>query len=92
MRLGETRIAPGAHSAWHHHGKRTLYGFVAVGELTLEYGPGGREEVRPTAGEFLQIPPGLVHRDVNHGRVETVVVNILQGEGPATIDVDGPDP
>ena len=90
VRVGETRVAPGATSAWHHHGQRTLYGFVASGELTLEFGRGGKRSVRPTAGDFFQIPAGLVHRDVNSAEVEAVVVNVMVGPGPMTVDVDGP--
>jgi len=91
VRVGETRVAPGASSPWHHHGTRTLYGFVAAGQLTLEFGPGGRDEACPSAGEFFRIPPGLIHRDVNHGRIEAAIVNVILGEGPATINVDGPE-
>jgi uncharacterized RmlC-like cupin family protein len=91
VRVGETRISPGAHSAWHHHGQRTLYGFVVSGRLTLEFGSRGRESVRPSAGEFFRIPPGLVHRDVNPTGVEAVILNVTVGEGPATIDVPGPE-
>jgi len=84
-------VGPGAASPWHHHGRRTLYGFVIVGQLILEYGSQGKESVRPSVGDFFRIPPGLVHRDVNRTRVETVIVNMMVGEGPPTIEVHGPD-
>jgi len=84
-------VDPGAASPWHHHGRRTLYGFVVTGELVLEFGPGGTRRVRPVAGQFFRIPPGLVHRDVNPARGATLVVNVILGEGPATTDVDGPE-
>jgi quercetin dioxygenase-like cupin family protein len=91
LRIGETRVAPGVTSAWHHHGRRTLYGYVVTGQLVLEFGPGGAESVRPSAGEFFRIPAGLVHRDVNRGTVEAFVVSVSSGGGPVTIDVAGPD-
>lgn len=91
VRIGQTRVGPGAASAWHHHGKRTLYGYIVSGQLTVEFGPGGSESVRASAGEFLRIPPGLVHRDVNSTSVSAIVVNVTIGEGPATIDVSGPE-
>jgi uncharacterized RmlC-like cupin family protein len=91
VRVGETRVGPGAASSWHHHGARTLYGFVVTGQLLLEFGPHGRENVRPSAGDFFRIPPGLVHRDVNPGSVETHVVSVVLGEGPATVEVQGPE-
>jgi uncharacterized RmlC-like cupin family protein len=91
LRFGETRVGAGAASSWHHHGARTLYGLVVSGQLVLEFGPRGRESVRPSAGDFFRIPPGLVHRDVNPGSVETHVVSIVLGEGPATVEVEGPE-
>ncbi|MGA8664717.1 MAG: cupin domain-containing protein [Thermoplasmata archaeon] len=94
-RIGTGRRDPGgrgARSPWHHHGTRTLYGYAVAGALTFEYGPGGHEQIRVVAGEFFRIPPGLVHRDVNPGRVEAVLVNVIHGEGLTTIDVEGPDP
>ncbi|HLM70316.1 MAG TPA: cupin domain-containing protein [Thermoplasmata archaeon] len=90
VRVGETTIAAGASSPWHHHGSRTLYGFVVSGQLTLEFGPRGAESVRVSAGDFVRIPPGLVHRDVNATGSETVIVNALIGPGPPTIDVQVP--
>jgi len=91
VRFGETHVGAGSTSPWHHHGRRTLYGFVVAGELILEFGPHGGEQVRASAGDFFRIPAGLVHRDVNPTRSETVVVNLMIGDGPATIDVGGPE-
>lgn len=91
VRMGETRLGPGAVSRWHHHGAWTLYGFVVLGRLTLEFGPRGVHRISPTAGEFFRIPPGLTHRDVNGTSSNTHIVNVIVGEGPTTIEVDGPD-
>ncbi len=91
VRVGETCVDAGVTSPWHHHGRRTLYGFVVVGELILEFGPHGSESVRPTTGEFFRIPPGLVHRDRNPTAGETAIQNVMIGPGPATIDVSGPE-
>ena len=91
VRVGQTRVAAGAVSSWHHHGKRTLFGYVLQGELTLEHGPSGAREVCVRPGSFVRVAPGVVHRDVNRGQEETLIVSILVGEGPPTIDVVGPD-
>lgn len=42
-------------------------------------------------GDFLHVPPGLVHRDINpsKGR-DLIVVNILVSTGPAVINVNSP--
>ncbi|MGP8147315.1 MAG: cupin domain-containing protein [Thermoplasmata archaeon] len=91
VRVGETHVAGGSTSPWHHHGRRTLYAFVVAGELILEVGPHGGDQARASAGDFFRIPAGLVHRDVNPTQEETVIVNVMIGDGPATIDVSGPD-
>jgi len=91
VRFGETHVRAGSTSPWHHHGLRTLYAFVVSGEIAIEFGPRGNERVRVAAGDFFRIPAGLVHRDVNPTDEEAVVVNAMIGEGPATIDVGGPD-
>jgi uncharacterized RmlC-like cupin family protein len=91
VRVGETRVGPGAASRWHHHGKRTLYGYVVADQLVLEFGPHGATRVRTSAGDFFTIPPGLIHRDVNPAPVEVIIVNVIIGEGPATVEVTGPE-
>lgn len=90
--VGQTEVPARTASAWHHHGRRRLYGFLVAGRLDLEYGPEGRlvADVRP--GDFFRIPPRLVHRDVNPSNEPAVVVHILLGPGSAVINVSGPDP
>jgi uncharacterized RmlC-like cupin family protein len=85
-----TMVAPGALSGWHHHGKRELYAFVRTGRLRLEYGEGGKESVEAHDGDFIHVAPGVIHRDVNPGGEELSVVNVLVGEGPPVVNVDGP--
>ena len=89
--VSQTHLAPSAVSGWHHHGTRRLYGYMVSGRLRLEYGSGGTEAVEVAPGDFFHIPPYLVHRDLNpdKGR-DLVVVNILVGEGPAVVNVEGP--
>jgi uncharacterized RmlC-like cupin family protein len=85
--LARSRIKGGVKSGWHHHGTRDLYGFVISGRLRLEYN-GGNEVAEVRAGDFFHIPVGLVHRDVNLGREEAVVVNISLGQGPPVVNVE----
>jgi len=85
--IGRSRIKGGIKSGWHHHGTRDLYGFIISGTLRIEYN-GGKNWVEVRAGDFFHIPVGLVHRDVNPGRKEAVVVNISLGQGPAVVNVE----
>jgi len=85
-----TTVAAGAVSGWHHHGKRELYAFIRSGHLKLEYGPGGKGSVDAHEGDFIHVAQGVVHRDLNPGNEELSVVNLLVGEGPPVVNVDGP--
>lgn len=91
--MARTQVPRGAASAWHHHGKRQLYGFLVAGRLQLEYGPGGTLVADVRRGDFFHIPPHLIHRDVNpSGEDDSIIVNVLAGPGPFVVNVDGPDP
>jgi uncharacterized RmlC-like cupin family protein len=89
--IGRSRVAAGVKSAWHHHGKREVYGFVVSGTLRLDIGKGEKGSVLASAGDFFHIPVGLIHRDVNPDqRVEAVIVTIMSGKGPPVVNVEGP--
>ena len=90
--IAQTRVPPGAISDWHHHAERHLYGFLVEGRLHLEYGPHGKAVAEVGPGDFFHIPPGLVHRDVNPSpKQNSVVVNVLVGEGATVVNVSDPD-
>lgn len=89
--IGRSRVAGGVKSAWHHHGMREVYGFMVSGMLRFEYGKGGKESILASEGDFFHIPVGLIHRDVNpNKRRGAVVVNVMSGEGPPVVNVEGP--
>ncbi len=90
--ISQSRIDPEVSSDWHHHAQRTLYGYLVQGELRFDFGPGGSRAVQFSAGDYFCIPPGIVHRDVNPSRdVQALVVAVLVGEGPPTVNTAGPD-
>jgi len=89
--IGRSRVAGAVESAWHHHGKRDVYGYMVSGTLRFDFGKGGKSSVLAAAGDFFHIPVGLVHRDVNPDeRKQAVVVNIMFGKGPPVVNVKGP--
>lgn len=89
--VSRSTVLPRVISAWHHHGSRSLYGYLVVGRFRLEFGPNGSRSVDLNPGDFFRVPIGLVHRDVNPDSVmEAVIVNIAIGEGPAVVNVKEP--
>ena len=63
MWSGYVRTEAGMVSGWHHHGDHDTIVYVLSGRLAIEFGEGGRRAVQVTAGDFLVIPSGLVHRE-----------------------------
>ena len=79
-------------SGWHHHGDHETTIYVAHGRVRLESGPGGAAIVDAAAGDFVHVPKGVVHRESNPADAESHLVVVRAGQGPPTINVDGPDP
>ncbi len=89
--FGRSRIAGSVRLGWHHHGTRHLYGFVVSGSLQFDYGENGKDSITVESGDFFHISAGVVHRDVNPDPArEAVVMHILVGTGPTTINVAKP--
>jgi uncharacterized RmlC-like cupin family protein len=89
--VGFIELPPGAVSGWHHHGEWDSYACVQRGVLRWEYGPGGREALEVGPGDVGRMPARIVHRDVSAGTEDLEMVLFRAGEGPLTIDVEGPD-
>jgi uncharacterized RmlC-like cupin family protein len=90
--VGWVRTDAGLAGGWHHHGDRDTYVYVVSGTLTIDYGPGGRDQVRAVAGDLIFNPARMVHRETTtpEGLAEVFVVRV--GPGPQNVNVDGPDP
>jgi uncharacterized RmlC-like cupin family protein len=88
---GLTTTEPGLVSGWHHHGGHDTIVYVISGHVAIEFGEDGRRAVEAGAGDFLVIPSGLVHRESTPGDEPSHSVVIRAGgDGPPTIEVDGP--
>lgn len=62
------------------------------GKVTLEFGPGGREQVEVNEGEYFEVPKQLVHREGNMSTETGEIVLARAGQGPVVLPVEGPDP
>lgn len=80
-----------ANTGWHHHGDYATYGYITEGEMTVEFGPGGRESVVVSAGDSVYIPGNLVHRETVAPQGGAGFLVRTGGEGPTVHNVDGPD-
>lgn len=83
----------GMTSGWHHHGDRDVFGYLISGRARFDFGPGGASSVEMEAGEFMHVPAGLIHRDVNPDpEREQRWVLVMVGTGPVVVAVEGPEP
>jgi uncharacterized RmlC-like cupin family protein len=90
MWAGFVRTEPHVVSGWHHHGDHDTAVYVVDGGVRMEFGPDGRDVVEAGPGDFMHIPRGVIHREGNPLGRESHVVVIRAGNGPPTINVDGP--
>ena len=89
---GRVITQPGSVSGWHHHDLNETSLYVVRGAMRLEFGPGGGDAVEAGPGDFLRVPPHTVHRESNPTGERSTAVIGRAGEGPPTVNVDGPDP
>ena len=85
---GTALTEPGVVSGWHHHGDHHSIVYVARGAFDVETADG---VVRATAGDFVYIPPHVIHREGNASDTPAEVVLVRRGSGPIVVNVDGPD-
>lgn len=88
---GVVHTEPGSTSGWHHHGTHETSLYVVSGRMRLEFGPGGRSTAEAGPGDFIHVPAGTVHRELNPSPDEPSTAVIARaGDGAPTINVEGP--
>lgn len=89
---GLVHTEAGAASGWHHHGEHETSLYVVTGKMRIEFGPGGSDAVVGGPGDFLHVPAHTVHRELNPDETtSTAVIARAGGDGPPTVNVEGPD-
>jgi uncharacterized RmlC-like cupin family protein len=86
---GVIRTAPGRPSEWHSHGDYETYFYVVTGRIRMESGLDG-VTVEAGPGDFVHVPPNLVHREVNPDDEEGKLILFRAGTGPPVINVSRP--
>jgi len=85
--MGYVRLPPGAVSAVHHHGPHETAAYVLRGRLRVRFGEGLSQEVEAGPGDFLFVPAGLPHQEVNPSVDEPVEV-VAARNGPENVVVN----
>ena len=79
----------GATSGWHHHGTYDTAIYVVDGVFRIQFGVGGSDAIEARSGDFLHVPPGVVHQEHNPGEEPSHVVVARSGHGEPVTNVDG---
>ena len=87
---GLVTTEPGVASGWHHHGDHDTSVYVIEGTVRIEFGPAGEHAAEAGPGDFVHIPPHVVHREVNAGSTTSREIISRSGTGPLTVNVEGP--
>ena len=92
MWAGTVTTDAGMVSGWHHHGDHETTIYVLSGLMRMEYGPGGAESLEAGPGDFLYVPPHVIHRESNPSGEPGTAIVVRAGTGEVVTNVDGPSP
>jgi len=77
--MGETRVAPGARSANHHHGPSETGIYVVSGHPVFVFADAaGEQRLEASPGDYVYVPPFVPHREENPSLDEEAVVVIAR--------------
>ncbi len=85
--MGQFSNEPGFRSGAHHHGDVESAIYVVSGRLSMRWGDRLQHEATADAGDFIFVPAGLVHQEINRSGTDGVV-GILARGGPENVVVN----
>lgn len=85
-------IPPGAAAVAHRHRGYETAIYVLAGSVETRYGPGLRERVVSSAGEFLFIPPDVPHQAFNLSDSEPARAIVARNDPAENENVEPYDP
>ncbi len=77
--MGEVTTAAGFRSGAHHHGEVESAIYVASGRCRFRWGAHLEYAEDAGAGDFIFVPAGLVHQEINLSDAEPVVFIVARG-------------
>ncbi|MFN2557905.1 MAG: cupin domain-containing protein [Nitriliruptorales bacterium] len=90
--LGWVELGPGLVSGVHHHGESESAIFVVSGRVRFHSGEGLDDVHEAGAGDFVWVPPHLVHVEVNISDTEPVLMVVARSTQEAiVVNVPTPD-
>ncbi len=88
--LGLVTTEPGTAGGWHHHGDCESGIYVVSGRARFSWGEHGEHSAEVGPGDFLAVPPNLIHKEEALGSEPLVMVVARGCANAVTVNVDGP--
>jgi uncharacterized RmlC-like cupin family protein len=76
---GHVTVGAGIRSGAHHHGEIESAIYIISGRARFRYGDRLEHTVEANAGDFIFVPPHLVHQEINASKDEPVVMIVTRG-------------
>ncbi len=89
--VGLVTTPPGVRGGWHHHGDCESAIYVVSGRARFRWGKNGEESAEVSAGNFLAVPPNLIHHEEALGDEPFVGVVARGCTNTITVNVEGPE-
>ena len=88
---GRVTMDPGVRSGAHHHGDCESVIFVISGRCRFRFGEALEHEVDAGPGDFVYVPPHLVHQEINASESEPIDCIVIRDPNEnLVINVDVP--
>lgn len=90
--VGHVTVSRGVRSGAHHHGEVESAIYIISGKARFRYGDRLEHSVEAEAGDFIFVPPYIVHQEIN-GRDDEPVLMIVcrSSQENVVVNVDLPD-
>jgi uncharacterized RmlC-like cupin family protein len=88
--MGLVTTDAGVRGGWHHHGDCESGIYVVSGRARFSWGNSSAESIEVGAGDFLAVPPNLIHKEEALGEEPFVIVVARGCSSTITVNVEGP--
>ena len=88
--VGYVTMAPGTRSGAHHHGDSESAIYIIRGQARFRFGSHLEEAIEAGPGDFVYVPPRLLHQEVNASdseEIEMIVARDSQENVVVNVDV-----
>jgi uncharacterized RmlC-like cupin family protein len=88
--VGVVTTPAGISAGWHHHGDCESAIYVVSGRARFRWGEKGEHGAEVSAGDFLFVPPNVIHHEEALGDEDFVMVVARGCAHTITVNVNGP--